>query len=168
MSQLGSPSKSSLWCRFFSFLSLLFIFSLPYRGCSAEEQRTPSHPVCLPPVSDTPHCHPMQGLPASLGTTSSVGPSPPYLLQGTARGSTHSVRCPLAAGHRVLEEERGLDPVSGAGSTAEALQFAPMESERLHQIGPMCMVLSEGSPSIRGLPDAMKLISLQAFLMHTS
>lgn len=30
------------------------------------------------------------------------------------------------------------------------------------------MVLSEGSLSIHGLADGMKLISLQAFLMHTS
>lgn len=106
----GEPKQifPMVWIFFFSFLSLLFIFSLSYRDCSAEEQRTPSHPVCLPPVSDTPHCCPMQGLPASLGTTGSVGPPPPYLLQETARGSMHSVCCPLTARHRVLEEEKGI------------------------------------------------------------
>lgn len=69
----------------------------------------------------------------------------------------HSLCCPLAAEHRVREGEKGLDPVSSAGNAAEALQFAPVESERLHQIGPMCMVLSEGSLSIHGLADATKL-----------
>lgn len=114
---------------FFSFSFPSFRILFPYGGCSAEEQRTPSLPVCLPPVSDTPHCRSMQGLPTSLGTTGSVGPPLLYLLQETTWAC---VCCPLAAGHRVLEGERRLDPVSGAGSTAEAWQFAPMESERLH------------------------------------
>lgn len=66
--------------------------------------------------------------------------------------------------------EGGSDPVSGAGSTSEALQFAgtaPMQgAEGLHQVIPTCTVLPEWSPRTHGLAGAMKFISLQVLLMH--
>lgn len=53
----------------------------------------------LPPVSDTPHCRPMRGLPPSLETTSNADLLSPYLLWETAQGLMRHGGCLLAAGH---------------------------------------------------------------------
>lgn len=104
---------------FFSFLSPLFRSSLRCGGGGAEEQRAPSRPLRLPPVSDTPRCRPGQGLPAGLGTTNSAGPLPPDPRRETAPGTMAGgwcslaaslgtdAPCPLAAGHRAAGAGKG-------------------------------------------------------------
>lgn len=81
----------------------------------------------LPPVSDTLRCRPVQGLPASPGTTGNAGPLPPYVLRETARGLMRGGGVPShRAGHRAPGEGKGdgiLAPVLEALQSAGAARM---------------------------------------------
>lgn len=149
---------------FFSFLSPLFSFLCG--SDSAEEWRTLSHPVCLTPVSNTPRCRSVRGLPTGLETTGSAGPLSPYLLRETTWGPMRSGWCPLAAEHKAPGRGRGIGSCLRRWEHCRSVAVWWGRSCGLHRIIPTCMVLPEWSPSFRGLAGAMKFVSLQVLLIH--
>lgn len=149
---------------FFSFLSPLF--SLLCGSDSAEEWQTLSHPVCLTPVSNTPRRRSVQGLPTGLETTGSADPLSPYLLRETAWGLMCGGWCPLAVRHKAPGRGRGIGSCLRCWEHCRSVAVWWGCSRGLHRIIPTRMVLLEWSPSIHALAGAMKLISLQVFLMH--